>query len=252
MTVVFIGHGSPMNAVEDNKYTMGWEDIARKIPKPEAILVVSAHWYTKGTKINDSSNPTMTYDMYGFPKELYEIVYDCSGAPIIAHEAINLISRDVTIDNSWGIDHGAWSVLVKMYPKKDIPVFQLSIDENASPEEHYEIGKQLKSLREKGVLILGSGNVVHNLRMVNWSMEDGFDWADEFDDYTRDNILQKNNLKVVNYAKSGQSAKLAVPTTDHFYPLLYVLGASDEKDQITVYNNENMMGSLSMTSYIFQ
>ncbi len=250
MPVVFIGHGTPMNAIEDNKHTKEWENMAKQIPKPEAILVVSAHWYTNGTRITDSLNPKMVYDMYGFPKELYEIVYDCPGAPQIAHESKNLITKDTTIDNTWGIDHGAWSVLVKMYPNRDIPVVQLSVDKSAPPKDHYEIGKQLSSLRDEGVLILGSGNVVHNLGAIDWSSDAGFDWADEFDNYIKDNILLKEYSNAVNYKMAGECANRSVPTPDHFYPLLYVLGACDENDQVNVYNNENTMGSLSMTSYL--
>jgi len=251
MPLVFIGHGSPMNAIEDNKFTGEWEKIAKSIPKPTAILAISAHWYTEGTKIMDEANPKMIYDMYGFPKELYEIVYDSVGAPDLAHLTKELISRETTFDHSWGYDHGAWSVLVKMYPEKDIPVFQLSIDASAPPEVHFEIGKQLRPLREKGVLILASGNVVHNLRRISWDMENGYDWANEFDSYIKDNILSKEFKNVLNYRNAGKSADLAVPTPDHFYPLLYILGASEESDQISVYNDEGTMGSLSMTCYLF-
>lgn len=252
MPLVFIGHGSPMNAIEENKFTREWGKIVKLIPKPTAILVISAHWYTEGTKIMDEANPKMIYDMYGFPKELYEVVYDSMGAPDLAHLTKDLIITDTTFDTTWGYDHGAWSVLVKMYPQKDIPVFQLSIDGSAAPEVHFEIGRQLRPLREKGVLILGSGNVVHNLRRIRWEMEDGYNWANEFDSYIKDNVLNKEFTNVVNYKKVGDSAPLAVPTPDHFYPLLYVLGASDESDQISVYNDECIMGSMSMTSYLFR
>ncbi|MEI8215942.1 MAG: 4,5-DOPA dioxygenase extradiol [Eubacteriales bacterium] len=264
MPVVFIAHGSPMNAIEDNKYTRNWGEIARNIPKPKAILVVSAHWYTNGTKVMSNANPKMIYDMYGFPKELYEVIYDSQGAPEVAKIAKNLITDfvslddeidvelDVELDNEAGYDHGAWSVLLKMYPEKDIPVFELSIDGGAPPQEHFKIGKKLRALRDQGVLILGSGNVVHNLGRIDWEMDGGFEWAEEFDSYIKSKVLGKKFADVVDFTKAGSSHKLAVPTPEHFYPLLYVLGASDESDQITVYNDDFTMGSLSMTCYLFK
>lgn len=251
MPMMFVGHGSPMNAVEDNRYTRSWKEMAKKIPKPEAIVSISAHWYTNGTKIMNERSPKTIYDMYGFPKELYEIVYNAPGAPKLAEHAKNLISKQSEFDHSWGIDHGTWSVLVHTYPEKDIPVFQISIDASASPEDHYQVGRNLKSLREQGVLLFGTGNIVHNLRRVDWGMKDeGFDWAYEFDDYIKESIESGNHDNVINYLSLGEAAKSAVPTPDHFNPILYILGASDEKDKISIYNNNCMMGALSMTSYL--
>lgn len=253
MPVVFIGHGSPMNAIEDNIFTNNWRDIAQKIPKPKAIIAFSAHWYTKGTKIMNEENPKTIYDMYGFPEELYEIIYNSPGDPKLAEYSKSLISMNSQYDDSWGIDHGTWSVLVHMYPNRDIPVFQISIDATAPPEIHYKIGQELKSLRDQGVLLFGSGNIVHNLRMIDWNMkESGFNWAYEFDNYIRKNIENKNHENIINYSSLGESAKLAVPTPDHFYPLFYTLGATDTEDKISVYNNSCTMGSLSMTSYLFE
>lgn len=253
MPVVFIGHGSPMNAIEDNIFTNNWRDIAQKIPKPKAIIAFSAHWYTKGTKIMNEENPKTIYDMYGFPEELYEIIYNSPGDPKLAEYSKSLISMNSQYDDSWGIDHGTWSVLVHMYPNRDIPVFQISIDATAPPEFHYKIGQELKSLRDQGVLLFGSGNIVHNLRMIDWNMkESGFNWAYEFDNYIRKNIENKNHENIINYSSLGESAKLAVPTPDHFYPLFYTLGATDTEDKISVYNNSCTMGSLSMTSYLFE
>lgn len=253
MPVVFIGHGSPMNAIEDNIFTNNWKDIAQKIPKPKAIIAFSAHWYTKGTKIMNEENPKTIYDMYGFPEELYEIIYNSPGDPKLAEYSKSLISMNSQYDDSWGIDHGTWSVLVHMYPNRDIPVFQISIDATAPPEIHYKIGQELKSLRDQGVLLFGSGNIVHNLRMIDWNMkESGFNWAYEFDNYIRKNIENKNHENIINYSSLGESAKLAVPTPDHFYPLFYTLGATDTEDKISVYNNSCTMGSLSMTSYLFE
>ena len=253
MPVLFVGHGSPMNAIEDNSYTRPWRSIAEKIPKPEIILSVSAHWYTKGTRIMDQETPKTIYDMYGFPKELYEVTYNVAGAPGMAKASKELISRETIYDNSWGIDHGTWSVLVHMYPDRDIPVFQISIDASAPPAEHYKIGRELKALREQGVLIVCSGNIVHNLRLVDWSKEDqGFDWAYDFDEYIYDNILAKNHDNILNFNELGDVARLAVPTPDHFYPLLYALGASEKDDHISVYNKSGVLGSLTMTTYLWE
>lgn len=252
MPVLFVGHGSPMNAIEDNEYVRTWKEIAKKIPKPEAILCISAHWVTSGTRINDQENPKILYDMYGFPQELYNVKYDANGSNRLAHDTIRYINRSVKIDNSWGIDHGVWSVLCNMYPEADIPIYQLSIDDNISAETHFDIGKDIGILREKGVLIIGSGNVVHNLSKVKWTMEEGYPWALEFDNFIMENIKNKNYENVVHYEKAGNSSKLAFVTTEHFYPLLYVLGAVGENDKLSIFNNSCTMGSLSMTCYLFE
>ena len=251
MPVLFVGHGSPMNAVEDNKYTKGWEQIAAQIPAPEAILCISAHWYTEGTRITDVLHPRTVYDMYGFPDELYRIQYSADGAPELAHETRRLIRHSTIIDNTWGIDHGTWSVLWKMYPKADIPVYQLSIDADADPKVHYQIGNDIAALRDKGVLIMGSGNVVHNLGRISWGMEGGQPWAEEFDSYIRNKIEKREFEDVIDYKSAGKSSELAFHTPDHFLPLLYVLGASTGEDNLTVFNDSCTMGSMSMTSYLF-
>jgi 4,5-DOPA dioxygenase extradiol len=252
MPVVFAGHGSPMNAIEDNLYSRTWRIMAELMPRPEVILSISAHWYTKGTKIMNEKNPKTIYDMYGFPRELYEIVYNTPGSPETAEASKALISRETSYNNSWGIDHGTWSVLVHMYPERDIPVFQISIDADAPPETHYTIGRELRSLREQGVLIFGTGNIVHNLRLADWDkVGEGFDWAYEFDGSIHDSIMKKDHEKILKYEELGSLAKLAVPITDHFYPLLYALGASDEGDSISVYNRSCVLGSVMMTAYIW-
>lgn len=252
MPVLFIGHGSPMNAIEDNEYTAKWETLCNKIPRPTAILCISAHWYTKGVRITDAKNPKMVYDMYGFPDELYQIIYGASGAPELAHQIKEILGNHVKIDNSWGLDHGAWSVLCRIYPKADIPVFQLSVDSSASAKQHFEIGQKLSTLREQGVLIIGSGNVVHNLSRVDWNTEGGFSWAEEFDQYIYDNIINRSYENVIHYERAGKASSLAFYTMDHFAPLLSILGASNEKDRILTFNKSCVLGSLSMTSYLFE
>lgn len=251
MPVLFVGHGSPMNAIEDNKFTREWEALADKIPKPEAILSISAHWYTRGTRIMDQENPKTIYDMYGFPDILYKIVYGAKGSPELAHKTAEMINIPVEIDNSWGYDHGTWSVLHRVYPKADIPLIQLSVDRNASMEDHYAIGRLLIKLREEGVLIFGTGNVTHNLRRVDWHHEGGYDWAEDFDNYVIKSIKNKNYDNVINYRRAGKSADFAVPISDHYAPLLYVLGALEGGERVTVFNDECILGSLSMTSFLF-
>ncbi|MBU5668449.1 4,5-DOPA dioxygenase extradiol [Peptoniphilus sp. MSJ-1] len=247
MPTIFIGHGSPMNAIENNVYTEKWKEIGEKIEKPKAILSISAHWFTKGSFTTNEANPRTVYDMYGFPKELYDIVYDAPGAPELADEISKKLNID--IDNSWGIDHGTWSVLHHMYPNRDIPVFQISIDATKDARYHYELGEKLKYLRDEKVLILGSGNVVHNLRLVDYNKKGGFDFAIEFDRKIKEDILNKNHENIINYKNYGEIADLSVPYMDHFAPLLYVLGASNKDASVLCEGFE--LGSLSMTSYIF-
>ena len=251
MPVLFVGHGSPMNAIEDKHFTCGWEKLADRIPRPKAILVISAHWTTPGTKVTDSLKPRQIYDMYGFPRELYEVVYEPAGAPEIAQWVPNLTPQ-AEIDNSWGLDHGAWSVLKRIYPEADIPVFQMSLDQSASRQYHYETGRRLKPLRDQGVLILGSGNIVHHLGLVNWSLDGGYDWAVEFDQYIKSSILNRDHESVIDYRQAGECAHTAVPTTEHFDPMLYVLEATDDTDQIFIFNEMCTLGSISMTSYLFE
>ena len=239
-----------MNAIEDNIYTKTWTEIGLSLPKPKAILSISAHWYTDGTQINNQDQPNTIYDMYGFPDELYRVSYPAPGSPELAMKVQQLVGGFVTVNNSWGLDHGTWSVLNKLYPKADIPVIQLSIDRNAPPETHYEIGKKLRPLRDQGVLILGSGNIVHNLHKADMSMEGGYDWAYEFDEYISTCILSGKFDDVVNYKKAGSSSDIAFWTPEHFYPLLYTLGCIDESDRIEVYNKACVYGSISMTSYV--
>jgi 4,5-DOPA dioxygenase extradiol len=250
MPVLFIGHGSPMNAIEDNSFTQSWKEMVKKVPIPKAILVVSAHWYVKGTRILADEKPKMTYDMYGFPKDLYQVSYDAPGAVETAKRVQKLLGNTVQVDNSWGYDHGNWVVLHKMYPNCDIPVTQLSVDQTLSAKGHFLLGQKLKPLRDEGVLILASGDVVHNLQRVNWDSTSGYDWAETFDHQIRDEILAGRYENVINYEAFGKAAQCSVPTPDHYYPLLYMIGAADADDNVTVYNDACVMGSLSMTSYM--
>ena len=190
--------------------------------------------------------------MYGFPDPLYEVVYNAPGAPELAQRVIQLLNCEVAVDKSRGFDHGNWSVLSKMYPDHDIPLTQLSVDLSRSPEEIYQIGHELQALRDEGVLIIGSGNVVHNLRWVDWDATEGYAWADSFDKMVRDHILKKQHLSLINYAEKGEIARLSVPTVEHYLPLLYILGATTMEDEVRVYNDARTMGSLSMTSYVWE
>lgn len=250
MPALFAGHGSPMNAIEDNQFTRSWKEIARRLPRPEAILSVSAHWYTEGTFTSDTEHPRTVHDMYGFPRPLYEVRYDAPGSPALAERLIAQLPQ-ASVDNSWGLDHGTWSVLRHMFPQADIPVVQLSVDARAQAQVHFDLGRALRPLRDEGVLIFGSGNVVHNLRLIDWNQPGGFDWADEFDATIRERIEAGDYAGVVDYRSVGLSAVQAFSTPDHFFPLLYVLGAADSTDTLTVFNDARQMGSLSMTGYLF-
>jgi 4,5-DOPA dioxygenase extradiol len=247
--VLFIGHGSPMNAIEDNIFTKEWKNIASSIGKPKIILSISAHWVTKGTKIHSAASPRTIYDFYYFPKELYEITYSASGSEEYAKKTLELIPG-AKLDQSWGLDHGTWSVLQVMYPDADLKVFQLSIDRSLSPSEYYDLGVKLKTLR-KHVLIMGTGNVVHNLRKADFAVEGCYNWAEKYDSFVHENVLARNHEAIINYDKIPES-QLAFPTTEHFNPLLYVLGATEETDTIEVYNKQCVFGSVSMTSYLFK
>ena len=250
MPVLFIGHGSPMNAIEDNAFTREWVETGRSLPRPRAVLSVSAHWVTGGTSVTDILHPRMVYDMYGFPKELYEVDYRPAGAPELAHAVLGLLPHAI-VDNRWGIDHGTWSVLCRMFPEADIPVFQVSLDAGASREDHYAMGQALAPLCEQGVLILGSGNVVHNLPLVEWTRAGGFPWAQEFDHYIQERILAGDTDGVIHYEKAGASSQNAFRTTEHFDPLLYALGAAGSSSGAVVFNDRCIMGSISMTCYRF-
>jgi 4,5-DOPA dioxygenase extradiol len=251
MPVAFLGHGSPMNALELNRYSRAWRDFGRRISRPRAILVVSAHWYVNVTAVTAMPRPRTIHDFYGFPRALFEMQYPAPGDPQLAAEVAELVKpTHVGLDSdSWGIDHGTWSVLVHVFPEAQIPVVQLSIDMRKSFREHLALGAQLARLRERGVLIIGSGNIVHNLRAVQWSAPDfGFDWAQRFDDAARAVLIERpSEIEVLT---EHADFELAVPTPDHFIPLLYFAGlasAADRPAQELV--TGCALGSISMTSY---
>jgi 4,5-DOPA dioxygenase extradiol len=248
MPVLFIGHGSPMNAIEDTAFSWAWAEVARSLPKPKAILCVSAHWETSGTRVTAMEQPKTIHDFYGFPQALFEKRYPAPGSPGLARLTQETLHESAaTLDLEWGLDHGAWAVLCQMYPKADVPVVQLSLDQKKPPAAHYELGRELRALRRKGVLILGSGNIVQNLREVVWE-DTAFDWALEFDARMKDLILSGDHKAIIDYSKLGRSSRLSVPTLDHYLPLLYVLGAQDEGDNVSFFADKVTLGSMSMRS----
>jgi 4,5-DOPA dioxygenase extradiol len=248
MPVLFIGHGSPMNAIEKNAYHNKWVELGKTLPKPKAILVVSAHWLTKGTKVTAMKKPKTIHDFGGFPQELFDAQYPANGSPEFAKETQTLITKtQVESDFEWGLDHGTWSVLLPMFPKADIPVFQLSIDYSQPPQYHYDLAKELSALRKKGVLIIGSGNIVHNLGMIDWGGK-AYDWAIEFDEKIKKFIDDSNHSAIINYENLGSISKLAVPTNDHYLPLLYALALQEKNEAVSYFNEKCEMGSMSMRS----
>ena len=248
MPVLFIGHGSPMNAIQQNSFTEALRKTGSKLPKPRAIMVVSAHWLTRGTFVTASAKPEIIYDFSGFPKELYEVTYPAIGTPEYAALTTEQTKEKIIMpDHEWGIDHGAWTVLLHMFPNADIPVYQLSIDYKNSTAQHYELASMLKALRRKGVLIIGSGNITHNLGKIDWNIEaKPFDWALEFDDKIKTNILADNFSEVINYEKWGSIARLAHPSSEHYLPLLYSLGLKEKDDAVEFIYEGFHHGSLSM------
>lgn len=251
MPVLFVGHGSPMNAIEPNEFTARWEEIGKALPVPKAILSVSAHWFTRQSSVGSGADPRMIYDMYGFPRALYEVRYPVKGSRELSQRVSALLGTKVTVDDTWGLDHGSWSVLLYLFPKADVPVIQLSVNGTLAPEEQYQIGRSLRPLRDEGVLILGSGNVVHNLREIEWDNPEGTEKADRFDRQIRDAVQQGDVPSLLHY-KEWKDASYAVPTPDHLDPLFYCLGAVTEQDHAEVFNDRRVMGSLSMTGYLFK
>ncbi|MEI7627832.1 MAG: 4,5-DOPA dioxygenase extradiol [Bacteroidota bacterium] len=256
MPVLFVGHGSPMNGIEINEFSTKWTQLAKQINKPSAVLVISAHWFIKGTRITAMDSPSTIHDFGGFPQELFQVQYPAPGSLVLAEETKRIIhSTNVELDHDWGLDHGTWTIVRHMYPEADIPVLQLSIDYTKPASYHYELAKELFALRKKGVLIIGSGNMVHNLRMVAWDKLDepgfGFDWALEMNNTFKHLINEGNHESLVQYEKLGKAALLSIPTAEHYLPLIYSLGLSSKQDPIHFFNDKAVGGSLTMTSVQF-
>ncbi len=248
MPVLFIGHGSPMNAIEDNEFSRAWSETGKRLPRPKAILCISPHWETFGAQVTSMEKPRTIHDFGGFPRQLYEMAYPAPGSPLLARLTQATAGQTpIVLDQSWGLDHGAWSVLCRLFPEADVPIIQLSLDRRAEPALHYALGQELRPLRERGILILGSGNIVHNLRMVAWQ-DTAYDWALEFDATIQRLILSGDHEAIIHYEKLGQPARLAIPTNEHYLPLLYILALQGAREHVRFFAERVTMGSLSMRS----
>jgi 4,5-DOPA dioxygenase extradiol len=252
MPALFLGHGSPMNAIEDNEFVRGFIKTSKELPKPKAILCISAHWETKGTYLTASPQPKTIHDFGGFPPALYAVQYPAKGSPELALVTQQLITQtNVQLDHDWGLDHGAWSVLKHLYPAADIPVIQMSLDYSQAPHYHYELAKQIASLRNRGILVVGSGNMVHNLRLVDWKRLNenyAYDWATEVSEKMKNLILDNNHTALTHYNQQGKAFALAIPTPEHFLPLLYILALKEKNETVSFFNDKPVAGALSMTS----
>jgi 4,5-DOPA dioxygenase extradiol len=255
MPALFVGHGSPMNGIEDNLFSNRWKQLGKDLPVPKAVLVISAHWLSQGTYVTAVERPQTIHDFGGFPQALFDAQYPAPGAPVLAQSIVDLIQQPpIGLDHEWGLDHGTWTILKHIYPNADIPVLQLSIDYNQPAQFHYALAQQLSELRKRGILIIGSGNMVHNLRMVDFARinEDnyGFDWAIEMNELFKSRILAGDHAALVDYTKLHSASKLAIPTPDHYYPLLYTLGLQQKQDEVSFFNDRAVAGSLTMTSVL--
>lgn len=253
MPVLFLGHGSPMNAIEENAFVTGFRNIGKTIPKPNVILCISAHWETRGTFVTAMEHPRTIHDFGGFPQALFDVQYPAPGHPELARETKRIITKtDVGLDQSWGLDHGTWSVVKHLYPDANIPVIQLSLDYTQPPQYHYELAKEIASLRKKGVLIIGSGNMVHNLRLVAWDKLNttgfAYDWAAEASEKMKDYIISGNHRLLINYRSLGKAFDLAIPSPEHYLPLLYTLALQEKNELPSLFNDQAVAGSLTMTS----
>lgn len=253
MPMLFVGHGSPMNGIEDNEFSRRWQQMGKEIPEPKAVLCISAHWLTRGTHVTAMENPRTIHDFGGFPQALFDVQYPAPGNPALAKTTAETITTtQVGLDHDWGLDHGTWTVVRHMYPLAQIPVLQLSIDYHKPAQYHYELAKELSVLRTKGVLIIGSGNMVHNLRMIDWNKmhepEFGFDWAIEMNEKFKQHISNNEHQALIKYENYGTAGKYAIPTPDHYYPLLYILGLQEKHEQASYFNDKAVMGSITMTS----
>lgn len=256
MPVLFVGHGSPMNAIEENAFVTGFRKVGQEMNKPKAVLCVSAHWETRGTYVTAMDHPRTIHDFGGFPKSLFDVQYPAPGSPELARQTKDLVtSTQIGLDEHWGLDHGAWSVIKHLYPNADVPTIQLSLDYTQSPQYHFELAKQLYALRKKGILIVGSGNLVHNLGMVAWNKLSGapyaYDWAVEAVEKMKSYILEGDFQPLIDFNKQGSAFALSIPTPEHYLPLLYTLALKDDKDETSLFNDQPVGGSIYMTSVKF-
>lgn len=252
MPAVFFGHGSPMNALERNRYTDAWRRLGEALPVPKAILVVSAHWMTRGTAVTAMDKPRTIHDFGGFPQALFEVQYPAPGSPLLAARVRELLAPvSVQLDRTWGLDHGTWSVLAQVFPNANVPVVQLSLDASQPPPYHYELGAHLAPLRDEGVLIVGSGNVVHNLGRIQWA-EDArpYDWATRFNEKVRVHLAAREHQPLIDYLSLGSDALLSVPTPEHYLPLLYIIAAQDEDETVSLPVDGIELGSIGMLTAI--
>lgn len=253
MPALFVGHGNPMNAIEENEFVTGFRNTAASIPKPRAVLCISAHWETKGSFLTAMATPKTIHDFGGFPKALFDVQYPAKGSPVLADETKSLVKKtEIGLDNQWGLDHGCWSVLKHFYPQADIPVVQLSLDYSQPPQYHYELAKELYQLRKKGVLIIGSGNLVHNLGKIDWANMNkigfAYDWATIANEKMKNLMLENDHKQLINYRSLGKEVELAIPTPEHYLPLLYILALKQENENLSFFNDKAVGGSLTMTS----
>jgi 4,5-DOPA dioxygenase extradiol len=253
MPVLFMGHGSPMNAIEENEFVRGWQEVGKTLPKPNAILCISAHWETRGTLVTAMEKPPTIHDFGGFPQRLFEVEYPAPGSPELALETQRAITKTaVGMDHKWGLDHGCWSVVRHLYPSADVPVIQMSLDYYQAPQYHYDLGRELASLRKRGVLIVGSGNMVHNLQRVAWDKLNepgfGYDWAIEASEKMKACILDNDHQRLIDFKSQGKAFDLSIPTPEHFLPLLYILALKSGDERLSIFNDKAVAGSLTMTS----
>lgn len=252
MPVLFLGHGSPMNAIEENEFVRGFRNIAKEIPRPQAILCISAHWETRGTWVTAMKNPPTIHDFGGFPEVLYNVQYPAPGAPELAYKIASLLGEtNIRLDYSRGLDHGAWSIIKHLFPKADVPLIEMSLDYTKNPQAHYEMTQTLRPLRDLGILIIGSGNIVHNLREIDWKKLNeiyAYDWAIEANEKMKAYILEENHSQLINFQGQGKPFNLAIPTPEHYLPLLYAVALQDKNEELEFFNDKIVAGSLSMTS----
>jgi len=254
MPVLFLGHGSPMNAIEENEFVQGFRKISHEIEKPTDILVVSAHWETRGTFVTAMENPTTIHDFGGFPQALFDVQYPAPGSPELAQAVKEIVgSKEVHLDEKWGLDHGSWSVVKHLYPNADVPIIQMSIDYTQPASHHYALAKELAALRRKGVLIIGSGNIVHNLGLVSWknlnTVGYAFDWAQTANEKMKEYINSGNHAPLIDFHKQGKEFQLAIPTPEHYIPMLYALALQEKNEELTIFNDAAVAGALTMTSF---